>query len=102
MMRNPYFTEEYEMLVERIGTRISELRKEQGMSRVQLAVEADVTAETIRRIELGHGCTVGTLARLMLALDCGFADLEVDTPLVKPALPASGARKANATKEGAQ
>lgn len=81
VMRNPYFTEEYQMLVERIGGRIAELRKEQGMTKAELACEAGITPETIRRVELGHSCTVGTRARLMLALDCGFADLEADTPL---------------------
>lgn len=52
-----------------IGQRIAQLRKEQGMTQVQLAEAADILQPNLARIENGrYGLTVDVLARIAKAL----------------------------------
>lgn len=60
-----------------IGQRIAQLRKEQGMTQVQLAEAADILQPNLARIENGrYGLTVDVLARITNALGCELAIIE--------------------------
>jgi transcriptional regulator with XRE-family HTH domain len=65
-----------------VGSRIRQLRQDQGLSQEQLAVKAGLYSRTIRRIEQGEDFTFGSLTAIAVALDLPLAELvdEVEGP----------------------
>lgn len=56
---------------QRIGARIAELRREQGMSQAQLAEAAGLRQSNVSRIEAGkYATTLDILANIAQALGC--------------------------------
>jgi len=58
-----------------MGKRIQALRKEQNLSRQQLAAKARVSREYIRKLEAGKYDPVGTLRRIAKALGVPVTEL---------------------------
>ena len=62
-------------LKEKIGKRITELRKEKKMSQQKFAYEADVERTFLTHIEKGRkNISVGTLERITIALKISLKD----------------------------
>jgi len=60
---------------ERIGKRITQLRKEKKLSQQKFAYEADVERSYLTHIEKGRkNISVGTLERIFAALEVSFKD----------------------------
>lgn len=60
---------------ERIGKRVTELRKARNMSQQKFAYEADIERSYLAHIEKGRkNVSVGTLERLLSALQISFMD----------------------------
>jgi transcriptional regulator with XRE-family HTH domain len=60
---------------ERIGKRITELRKAKKLSQQKFAYEADIERSFLTHIEKGRkNISVGTLERIFSALDISFKD----------------------------
>ncbi len=77
-----------------LGSRLARHRIEAGLTQAALAREAGVSKRTLERIEGGHTTELGTLIRLLRALDLG-AGLEAlvpDRPPSPIALRKSGGR----------
>lgn len=56
---------------ERIGERIAEIRKESGISQIELAEKAGVTQNTVYKIEHGKfSVGIDVLDRVITALGC--------------------------------
>ena len=58
-----------ERLAMNVGRRIAEVRRERGMTQVQIATKLRVAYQWISQIECGQNVSVHTLARLANALD---------------------------------
>lgn len=58
-----------------IGGRISRLRKARGWSQLDLAIAADVSTDTIRKVEADSNTHVKILEKIARALEC---ELEVE------------------------
>lgn len=58
-----------ERLAKNVGRRIAELRRDRGMTQVQVAAKLRVAYQWISQIEGGQNVSVHTLARLANALD---------------------------------
>ena len=58
-----------------IGERLRRRREARGWSPRQLALESDVSHQTIRNIEAGLDHRTSSLAKLARALDCTVGDL---------------------------
>lgn len=56
-------------LARNVGRRVAELRRERGMTQVQIADALHVAYQWISQIECGQNVSVHTLARLANALD---------------------------------
>lgn len=60
---------------ERIGKRITDLRKAKKLSQQKFAYEADIERSFLTHIEKGRkNISVGTLQRIFIALDISFKD----------------------------
>ena len=60
---------------ERIGNRITQLRKEKKLSQQKFAYEADIERSFLTHIEKGRkNISVGTLERIFNALDISFKE----------------------------
>lgn len=62
------------------GKRLKELRHQKGMTQRQVAIECDITQETVYALENGRSGnpTLETLKRLAECYGVGIADLLVD------------------------
>jgi transcriptional regulator with XRE-family HTH domain len=60
---------------ERIGSRITQLRKEKKLSQQKFAYEADIERSFLTHIEKGRkNISVGTLEKIFTALEISFQD----------------------------
>ena len=75
-----------------IGRRIAALRRARGLTSKDVATRAGITPRSLSRIEHGdHDVVFSTLAPILAAMGCTFADLVPHLPLrptSKPAQPA--------------
>lgn len=55
--------------IRELGERLSRVRKQQGLTQVQLAREAGLGIATLRRIEDGKDAQIGSWYKLLKALD---------------------------------
>ncbi|RYY70046.1 MAG: XRE family transcriptional regulator [Chitinophagaceae bacterium] len=64
------------VLLKKVGSRIREIRKEQKLSQLELAVAMDNHAEQIGRIERGElNVTIGTLKKIAESLQISLSHL---------------------------
>ncbi len=64
------------IFLEKLGRKITELRQEQNLSKVQLAFEINTGEAAIRRIELGQvNSGIVILRKIALALNVSLCDL---------------------------
>jgi len=56
------------------ANRVRQIREAKMMSKAELAREADVTVQTIDRIEKGNECRLDTKRKIILALGYKLAD----------------------------
>ena len=62
-------------LQEKIGVRITQLRKEKKLSQQKFAYEADIERSFLTHIEKGRkNISVGTLERVLIALEISIKD----------------------------
>ncbi len=66
-MKIEYLTPDATILQE-LGSRLTRIRKQRGMSQVDLAEEAGLGVATLRRIEAGEGSQLESWLKLMKAL----------------------------------
>jgi transcriptional regulator with XRE-family HTH domain len=60
---------------ERIGKRVTQLRKEKKLSQQKFAYEADIERSYLTHIEKGRkNISIGTLERIFAALEVSFKD----------------------------
>ena len=70
---------------ERIGKRITQLRKEKKLSQQKFAYEADIERSFLTHIEKGRkNISVGTLERILVALKISFKDFFDSKEFLKP------------------
>ena len=70
---------------ERIGKRITLLRKEKKLSQQKFAYEADIERSFLTHIEKGRkNISVGTLQRILAALEISVKDFFNDKDFSKP------------------
>jgi transcriptional regulator with XRE-family HTH domain len=70
---------------EKIGKRITQLRKDKKLSQQKFAYEADVERSFLTHIEKGRkNISVGTLERILTALEVSFKDFFNDKEFSKP------------------
>ena len=77
---DPYQLTE-KQLEELIGQRLKEHRLQRNLNQTDLAERAGLARRTITSVENGHGCTLGTLIRLVRALDLEHLLQELIAPL---------------------
>ena len=74
-------TEEPDLLLNRIGLRLTRRRQELGLSQSALAARLGIAGPNITRIENGQqNVTIGTLCKLAKALDMTVEELIVAEP----------------------
>jgi XRE family aerobic/anaerobic benzoate catabolism transcriptional regulator len=74
-----------------IGTRIREARARRGMTRKQLAAEADVSERHLAQLESGEGnISIVLLRRITAALNVALSDLFISTPGQSPDVTENG------------
>ena len=65
-----------DLLLKKIGSKISEIRKEQGISQSQLAFEASIPLMQVSRIERGvNNSSISTLSAIARALDVSLTEI---------------------------
>lgn len=65
---------------QKIGRRLSQLRKGRGMKSKDLAERAGITPQSLSRIENGkHDIAFSTLQKILGAMGCGLKDLTVES-----------------------
>lgn len=70
---------------ERIGKRITQLRKERKLSQQKFAYEADIERSFLTHIEKGRkNISVGTLERILVALNVSFKEFFEAKEFLKP------------------
>lgn len=70
---------------ERIGKRITQLRKERNLSQQKFAYEADIERSFLTHIEKGRkNISVGTLERILVALNVSFKEFFEAKEFLKP------------------
>jgi transcriptional regulator with XRE-family HTH domain len=70
---------------ERIGKRITELRKAKKLSQQKFAYEADIERSFLTHIEKGRkNISVGTLEKILVALNVSFKEFFNEKELFKP------------------
>lgn len=70
---------------ERIGKRITQLRKEKKLSQQKFAYEADIERSFLTHIEKGRkNISVGTLSRILVALEISIKDFFDSKEFAKP------------------
>ena len=70
---------------EKIGKRITELRKEKELSQQKFAYEADIERSFLTHIEKGRkNISVGTLERILVALEISVKDFFDSKEFSKP------------------
>ena len=72
IMKIDHLTPEPEMLNE-LGSRLAQIRKQQGMTQEELAKAAGIGIATLRRIEGGQDSQLETWLKLLKALDLTYA-----------------------------
>jgi transcriptional regulator with XRE-family HTH domain len=74
-------TEDLDLLLNRIGLRLTRRRQELGLSQRALAGRLGITGANITRIENGQqNVTIGTLHRIATELDMTVEELIVEEP----------------------
>jgi transcriptional regulator with XRE-family HTH domain len=74
-------TEDLDLLLNRIGLRLTRRRQELGLSQRALAARLGITSANVTRIENGQqNVTIGTLWRLAAELDMTVEELIVAEP----------------------
>ncbi len=64
-----------EKLVNQVGRRIAELRREDGLTQEGFAAELGASVQWVSRVEAGANLTIHSLAKVANALQVGIADL---------------------------
>ena len=79
LMHHPYLNvviEQDKIFLQKLGNRISELRTNQKLTKVQLAFEINTSESNIRRIEKGQiNSGIITLNKIAEALNTSLSDL---------------------------
>ncbi|MFC5044111.1 helix-turn-helix domain-containing protein [Aquimarina hainanensis] len=66
---------EIDTYIRKVGDRIKSLRKEQGMTQLDLATSSDIDVRQIQRLENGHtSATLKTLLKVTNGLNIGILD----------------------------
>lgn len=68
-----------------LGERLRQLRVERNLTQAEMAAAADISIQSMRRLETGESGTIATLLRVLKALEAGhLLDPLLHTPLVSP------------------
>ncbi len=66
---------EVDLFIHKVGERICELRKEQNMTQLDLAIKSDLDESQVQRLETARSApTLKTLYKVMKGLDIEFRD----------------------------
>lgn len=82
-------------VLQELGVRLAQRRVDAGLTQEALAAEAGVSKRTVERVEGGHTAELGTLIRLLRALDlaAGLESLVPELPASPIALRETGGRR---------
>jgi transcriptional regulator with XRE-family HTH domain len=74
-----------EAVLGELGLRLARLRLDRNLTQAEIAAEAGVSRDTVRRLERGHSVAVSGLLRVLRALELleGF-DTLIPAPLASP------------------